>query len=59
MVSEPPEEAGERCPGAGLAELGLEAEGVTGGGARIIVLRQAKPCPERYPRRNPHKRLLF
>ena len=59
LVSEPPGETGERWPEGALGVLGLRAEGLAGRAARVMVLRQAEPCPERYPRRAPHKRPLF
>jgi 16S rRNA G527 N7-methylase RsmG len=59
LVSEPPGELSERWPKGGLGQLGLEAEGLAGENARIMVLRQAYPCPGRFPRRAPHKRPLF
>ena len=59
LVSEPPAGTGERWPEGPLSRLGLRAEGVGGEAARVMVLRQAEPCPERYPRRAPHKRPLF
>ena len=62
LVSEPPEGDGARWAKAGLGLLGLVPEQVahtaTGTYQR---LRQASPCPERYPRRVgvPAKRPLF
>lgn len=52
VISEPPGGVPERWPAAGLAELGLVA--VPPGrvaGPTFQVLRQAAPCPDRYPRR--------
>ncbi|WP_208029363.1 RsmG family class I SAM-dependent methyltransferase [Rhabdothermincola sediminis] len=59
LVSEPPyPQARQRWPAEELAELGFEPEGVTHG---IQALRQARLCPERFPRRVgiPAKRPLF
>lgn len=60
VVSEPPEEAG-RWPAAEVGALGLEVVGVVTAEARYQVLRQARPCPEQYPRRVgvPAKRPLW
>ena len=62
VVSEPPGGDGARWPVAGLALLGAVPERVfhtTKGTFQLI--RQASPCPERYPRRVgvPAKRPLF
>jgi 16S rRNA (guanine527-N7)-methyltransferase len=62
VVSEPPADRGSRWDDDGLAELGLRDEGRrTQRGFGFRVLRQATPCPERYPRRSgvPTKRPLF
>ncbi len=73
VVSEPPAEdvrEGEareltetpsRWPASALAEFGLEPAQVVREGASYQVLRQIKPCPSRFPRRNgvPAKRPLF
>jgi 16S rRNA (guanine527-N7)-methyltransferase len=59
LVSEPPyPQERLRWPAERLAELGMEPEGVAHG---IQALRQARPCPERFPRRAgiPAKRPLF
>ncbi|WP_334142606.1 RsmG family class I SAM-dependent methyltransferase [Rhabdothermincola sp.] len=59
LVSEPPHpEEKRRWPPEELAELGLQPEGVVRG---IQVLKQTRPCPERFPRRVgiPAKRPLF
>ncbi len=62
VVSEPPERAEDRWPPEGLARLGL-APGpiVERGGKGYRVLRQERPCPNRFPRRVgiPAKRPLF
>lgn len=57
-VAEPPGGTGERWSDAGLAELGLVAEGVVEGVQR---LRRVAPLDERFPRRPgvPGKRPLF
>ena len=62
IVSEPPDEAVDRWPTAGLASLGLRATGrVEQAFSRFQVLRQDDVCPEAYPRRVgvPAKRPLF
>ncbi len=65
VVSEPPGGRPDRWPSVGLAMLGLEpveGEGTReAGGAAYQVLRQAAPCPDRFPRRVgiPAKRPLF
>lgn len=73
VVSEPPAEdarEGEaregtetpsRWPPSALAEFGLEPGPVVHLGASYQVLRQADPCPDRFPRRNgvPAKKPLF
>lgn len=61
IVSEPPDTP-PRWPEAGLAQLGLRAEGRRhGDGATLRVLEQVATCPERFPRRTgvPGKRPLF
>jgi 16S rRNA (guanine527-N7)-methyltransferase len=61
VVSEPPPPPRpDRWPSAGLARLGLVAEGQVGSPA-VQVLRQVEPCPEEFPRREglPSKRPLF
>ncbi len=51
IVSEPPGSDGARWPAAGLAPLGLVPVGVVRTDrAGYMVLRQAEPCPEDYPR---------
>ena len=61
IVSEPPEERGERWPPANLADLGLTVERYVEDAAHYVVLRQSEPTPERYPRRagQPAKRPLW
>jgi len=61
IVSEPPGESSGRWPVAALAGLGLEAEAAVRVRAGYQVLVQARPCPERFPRRSgvPAKRPLF
>ena len=66
VVSEPPEpgpdeRAAPRWPALGLAPLGLVPEQLIREPFGLQVLRQASPCPERFPRRNgvPAKRPLF
>lgn len=58
VVSEPPGQP-ERWPLGGLGRFGLEPVPDTSPG--FVRLRQAAPCPERYPRRDgvPAKRPLF
>lgn len=60
LVSEPPD-APDRWPAEGLAVLGSVDLGRWGDGPAIRVLRQAGPCPDRFPRRVgiPAKRPLF
>jgi 16S rRNA (guanine527-N7)-methyltransferase len=60
VVSEPPE-GDDRWPPAGLETVGLDAAGPPSSSPRIQVLRQVRPCPEQYPRRDgvPAKRPLF
>jgi len=51
VVSEPPGSLGERWPPAGLAALGLVPDGVVRTDrAGYMVMTQARPCPEEYPR---------
>jgi 16S rRNA (guanine527-N7)-methyltransferase len=51
LVAEPPETAGERWPADRLGEFGLQpVEAVTRPSA-FQLLRQIRPCPDRYPRR--------
>jgi len=64
VVSEPPGGNPARWPTAGLALVGMERGSslIAGSrGAAFQVLRQAVPCPDRYPRRVgvPAKRPLF
>jgi 16S rRNA (guanine527-N7)-methyltransferase len=70
VVSEPPPEVGSaegaadprrRWPGDQLAQFGLEPVAAVREGFEYQVLRQARPCPERFPRRDgvPAKRPLF
>ena len=62
VVSEPPGGAPERWPAEGLAGLGMvPGASVRVGGAAYQVLRQERPCPDRWPRRVgvPAKRPLF
>jgi 16S rRNA (guanine527-N7)-methyltransferase len=54
LTSEPPDV--REWPAAALERLGLAAEGRKGS---VMVLRQAAPCPEGFPRRSPGKRPLF
>ena len=54
LTSEPPD--ARTWPEAPLRELGLIARARRGS---VMVLEQRTPCPERFPRRNPAKRLLF
>ena len=60
VVSDPPASAGARWPADGVARVGLVLERVTSEPA-LAVLRQAEPCPDRYPRRPgiPARRPLF
>jgi 16S rRNA (guanine527-N7)-methyltransferase len=62
VISEPPRRDAHRWPASGLELLGLVAEPVvrTPNGT-FQPLRQASPCPDRYPRRvgMPRKRPLF
>lgn len=62
IVSEPPEEKGQRWPEEQLAQLGLRPVGrFEQAFSRFQVLRQDEACPETYPRRVgiPGKRPLF
>ncbi len=62
VVSEPPGGRPDRWPADGLAVVGLEpGESYEADGAWYQVVRQANPCPDRYPRRVgiPAKRPLF
>ena len=61
LVSEPPGGDPSRWPQAALRELGLELDRIDAGPPAIAVLRQAFPCPDRYPRRVgvPAKRPLW
>ena len=51
VVSDPPDPGPDRWPTEGLAEVGLEPDGEVPGPVRLRRLRQAHPCPDRYPRR--------
>jgi 16S rRNA (guanine527-N7)-methyltransferase len=61
VVSEPPEPGPDRWAVEGVARLGLALEEPTPTTPRVQVLRQARPCPDAYPRRDglPAKRPLF
>jgi 16S rRNA (guanine527-N7)-methyltransferase len=62
VVSEPPAaRQGVGWPPDGLALLGLEPVPIEGNETRYAVFRQARACPDRYPRRVgvPRKRPLF
>jgi 16S rRNA (guanine527-N7)-methyltransferase len=70
VVSEPPPPPvdggrtgpeGGRWPGRALAELGLVPQDPSQDRFGYQVLRQAEPCPDRYPRRTgiPSKRPLY
>ena len=62
VVSEPPNEPGERWPAAGLAALGMRpVSRFEQAFSRFQILRQEEPCPEIFPRRVgvPAKRPLF
>lgn len=51
LVADPPETAGERWPGGGLALLGLEDYGPRqSGGGSVRVLGRAHPLEDRFPR---------
>jgi 16S rRNA (guanine527-N7)-methyltransferase len=54
VVSEPPED--RVWPPGPLAELGLRPLGRSG---PVMVLEQAEPCPDRFPRRRPAGHPLF
>jgi 16S rRNA (guanine527-N7)-methyltransferase len=54
LTSEPPDR--RPWPGEALAELGLAPRGRNGS---VMVLEQARPCPDRFPRRAPAKHPLF
>jgi 16S rRNA (guanine527-N7)-methyltransferase len=60
VVAEPPGGAPDRWPAAGLALVGLMADGHVVDPS-LQRLRQSSPCPDRYPRRPgiPAKRPLF
>jgi 16S rRNA (guanine527-N7)-methyltransferase len=60
VVSEPPD-GGDRWPAAGLELLGLARGPRTTTAPQVQVLLQARPCPDRFPRREgmPAKRPLF
>ena len=61
LVSEPPEDA-DRWSQDGLVQLGMRPEpGVEEDGFHFQLVRQAEPCPDRYPRRTgvPERRPLF
>lgn len=61
LVAEPPED-GARWPEEALHELGLGVEEAVRACDRSFrVLRQVRPCPDRFPRRNgqPAQRPLF
>lgn len=60
VVSEAPAASGERWPAAGVAQLGLALERTTADPS-FALLRQASPCPDRYPRRPgvPQRKPLF
>jgi 16S rRNA (guanine527-N7)-methyltransferase len=66
IVSEPPRtgpetDEGSRWPPTELLQLGLEPADVVHEDFEYRTLRQAGPCPDRFPRRNgvPAKRPLF
>jgi 16S rRNA (guanine527-N7)-methyltransferase len=62
VVSDPPEGGDARWPAEDLAALGLEPVRHAGlAGGHFTVLRQAHPCPDRFPRRPgvPARRPLF
>jgi 16S rRNA (guanine527-N7)-methyltransferase len=61
VVAEPPGGDPERWDAQGLALLGLEVGERGSGRTAYQVLRQATPCPDRFPRRVgvPTKRPLF
>ena len=62
VISEPPGGAPLRWPDDGLGLVGMTTgPAIAAGGATYQVLRQATPCPDRFPRRVgvPAKRPLF
>jgi 16S rRNA (guanine527-N7)-methyltransferase len=61
VVSEPPAPAPERWPVPELATLGLALGPRSATSPVMQLLRQERPCPERFPRRDglPTKRPLF
>ena len=61
IVAEPPGGAPDRWPASGLELLGLVEDGRATDPVALQRLRQAVPCPDRYPRRVgiPLKRPLF
>jgi 16S rRNA (guanine527-N7)-methyltransferase len=61
IVAEPPGGAPDRWPASGLQLLGLVDDGQATIPVALQRLRQAAPCPDRYPRRVgiPLKRPLF
>jgi 16S rRNA (guanine527-N7)-methyltransferase len=61
VVSEPPGGRPERWPDAGLDQLGLTRDLLVTGPPSFARLRQAEPCPPRFPRRLgvPAKRPLW
>lgn len=62
VVSEPPAGSEQRWPAGPLGELGLEpVMSAAVSGFHYQVLRLARPCPERFPRRDgvPSKRPLY
>lgn len=61
IVSEPPDDAPQRWPAAGLGILGLTLEQAPRPGSRYVVIRRTGAVDERYPRRTgiPRKRPLW
>jgi 16S rRNA (guanine527-N7)-methyltransferase len=61
LVAEPPEASPDRWDGDGLALLGLSLGPRLNAPSAVQLLNQARPCPERFPRRTgvPAKRPLF
>lgn len=61
VVAEPPEGSEDRWPEEGLRRLELARGARVADPSAFQVLRQAGPCPDRYPRRTgiPAKRPLF
>lgn len=61
VVSEPPGSAGERWPGADVADLGMVVEAVVQGPPSFVRLRQVSLASPTFPRRNglPAKRPLW